>query len=181
MISWKLVKEVEVIKVGWRTLTRKTFEQPDGGIQVYETIGEPDAKHAAVIALTPDNQVVVAEQFRPGPEMTMWELPGGNIEEGEDHQAAVMRELHEEVGYASNDVTFLGTNRKDAYLNATWYYYLARNCQPLHEQSLDDTEFINVRLISVDELIANAKSGKMSDGLAVLMAYDELLKTKKGN
>lgn len=180
MKSWKLLKEPEIIQVGWRTLTRKTFEQPDGKTQVYETVGGLRPKHGAVIALTPDNKVVVGEQFRPGPEMIMLELPGGGIEEGEDYQAAVMRELREEVGYASDEVVLLGVTRKDAYMNATWYYYLARNCRPLYSQDLDDTEFIDTRLISIEELIANAKTGKMSDGLAVLMAYDELLKIKEG-
>lgn len=181
MISWKLVKEPELLKVGHRMLTRKTFEQPNGKTQEYETVGGLKDQHGAVIALTPDNKVIVAEQFRPGPEIIMQELPGGNIEVGEEHEMAVMRELAEEVGYASDEVSLLGATRKDAYMNATWYYYLARDCYPLDGQSLDDTEFINVRLITIDELIENAKTGKMSDSLAVLMAYDELQKIKEGN
>jgi len=176
---WKYLSEPEEIKVGRRTLIRKTFERPDGIAAEYVTVGGLKVRHGAVIALTPENMVVVAEQFRPGPEMIMQEIPGGNVEEGEDPQAAAMRELREEVGYASDEVEFLGSTRKDAYMNATWYFYLARNCQLLHEQDLDEGEFVTIRLITIDELIANAKEGRMTDASAVLMAYEQLEQTQQ--
>lgn len=175
MKPWKNLTEPEIIKVGWRTLTRKTFERPDGVEAEYVTVGEPGARHGAVIALTQDNKVVIAEQFRPGPEEIMLELPGGNIESGEDPQQAVLRELKEEVGYATEEVEFLGTIRKDAYANATWYFYIARNAKQIHDQDLDEGEFVNIKLVSIAELITAAKTGKMSDAQAILMAYDQLM------
>lgn len=174
MQPWKHLKEPEVVKVGWRKITHKTFEQPDGKPAEYATYGTVNDRHGAVIALTPDNQVIVAEQFRPGPEIIMQELPGGNIEPGEAPEDAAMRELQEEVGYTSDEIEFLGTARKDAYMNATWYYYLARNCKRITDQSLDEGEFVTIKQISIDELIYNAKNSLMSDGIAVLMAYDKL-------
>ncbi len=178
MQTWKLLNEPQETKVGWRKVTQKIFEQPDGKTVEYITYGGVNDQHGAIIALTPDNQVIVAEQFRPGPEMTMQELPGGNIELGEEPRAAVLRELREESGYASDEVEFLGEARKDAYMNATWYFYLARNCQKVSAQSLDEGEFVTVKTISIDELITNAKQGRMSDANAVLMAYDQLMAIK---
>jgi ADP-ribose pyrophosphatase len=174
MQPWRHIKPAETIKVGWRTLVRKTFERPDGLEAEYVTIGAISARHGAIIALTPDNKVIVAEQFRPGPELVYQELPGGNIEEGENPQEAVMRELREETGYTSDEVEFIGITRKDAYMNATWYFYLAKNCHQVHPQELDDGEFVEVRLITIEELIESAKTSMMSDPVAVFLAHDTL-------
>jgi ADP-ribose pyrophosphatase len=171
---WKHIKEPEEIKVGWRTLTRKTFERPDGMPAEYVTYGRKSDRHGAVIALTPDNKVILAEQFRPGPEIFMIELPGGNIEKGEDPQDGVMRELSEEAGYTSDEVEFLGEACKDSYMNATWYFYLARNCRPTSGQALEDGEFVNVKLVTIEKFLAAAKESRVSDAIAVLMAYDKL-------
>lgn len=179
MQPWKHLKEPEEIKVGWRTLTRKTFERPDGVSAEYVTYGGTSDRHGAVLALTSDNMVVVAEQFRPGPEIIMFELPGGNIEKGEDPQEGVMRELREEVGYTSDDVEFLGEVCKDSYMNARWYFYLARNCKKVSSQALEDGEFVNVRLMTIDDFLAAAKESRMSDAICVLMAYDRLQEIKR--
>ena len=53
----------------------------------------------AVFALTTSNQVILARQFRPGPNAVLDELPGGAIEGGETPEQAGERELLEETGY----------------------------------------------------------------------------------
>lgn len=102
---------------------------------------------------------------------------------GEDPQVGVMRELREETGYTSNEVTFLGTSRRGSTINEIWYYYLALNCQPSESGSnLDQTEIdrgVEVRLLSIPEFIDYAKQDKMSDPHAVLMAYDQLKELEK--
>lgn len=174
MEAWPRLEPDEEIKVGWRTLVRKTFKQPDGLPVEYMTKDATNTVAVAVVALTQDNQVIIAEQFRPGPEAVLQELPGGGVEEGEDYQAAVLRELHEETGYSSDDVSYLGKVYKDAYTNTSWHYYLAKNSHQAHDQKLDEGEFVNIKLISIDQLIENARSAKMTDTEAVFLAYDEL-------
>ena len=174
MESWKKIAPDEEIKVGWRRLVKKTFEQPDGEPAEYVTKDRMGSVSGAVIALTTDSRVVVAEQFRPGPEKIMQELPGGGVNPDENHQNAVMRELLEETGYTSSDVVSLGTVYKDAYTNTISEYYLARNCEQTDRQSLDEGEFVNVRLIAIDELFENARTARMTDTEAVFLAYEQL-------
>jgi ADP-ribose pyrophosphatase len=178
MQPWKHLKEPEVIKVGWRTLVRKTFERPDGIPAEYVTKDALGERWAVIIALTPDNQVIIAEQFRPGPEKIYQDLPGGQVNKDEDPQEAVSRELREEVGYVSADIELLGPTR-NSYSNATGYYYIAKNCQLIHDQALDDGEFVNVKLISIDQLFENARNADMSDPGALFFAYDILQKIKE--
>ena len=179
MQPWKHLEETEEIKIGWRTLVRKTFERPDGIAAEYVTKDAIGARWAAVIALTEDNQVVIAEQFRPGPERIYQDLPGGLVDEGEEPLDAVQRELREEVGYSSTDIEFLG-NIRDPYSNATGYYYLAKNCLPIHDQDLGDGEFVDIKLISIDQLLENGRNADMGDLAALFLAYDRLQEIKKG-
>ena len=53
---------------------------------------------AAVALIDPDGRVLLAQ--RPaGKQMAgLWEFPGGKVEPGETPEAALMRELHEELG-----------------------------------------------------------------------------------
>lgn len=174
MEPWKKIVADEEIKVGWRCLVKKKFEQPDGESAEYVTKDRMGSVSGAVIALTMDDKVVIAEQFRPGPEKIMQELPGGGVNPDEDHQEAVMRELLEETGYTSKDVQHLGSVYKDAYSNTLSEYYIARECIRTELQSLDEGEFVNVKLITVDELMHNARSAMMTDSEAVFLAYEQL-------
>jgi ADP-ribose pyrophosphatase len=174
MDSWPKVGDDEVIKVGWRRLVKKTFIDESGAKVEYMTQGLIGKNAAAVIALTSDNQVIIAEQFRPGPEKIMQELPGGGVEAGEDEKQAVARELLEETGYQAGEIEFLGVVLKDAYTNTQWHFYFARDCVDTGQQHLDDGEFVRVKLISIDQLFENAKNAQMTDVSAVYLAYEKL-------
>lgn len=172
----------EIRKVGdnfKRAVEVKKFRTEDGDNHEFTTFGLMNSRSGAVIALTPDNRVITTYQFRPGPERWMYELPGGGINEGEKPEVGALRELREETGYISDKVEFLGKlDARDAYMNGDWYYYLALDCQPSRAgQELDVTEFeqgVEVKLISIEELINNAKTSQMTDPVAVLLAYDKL-------
>lgn len=161
-----------------RDVVIKHFRTDDGLEHEFTTMQSEDARAGAVIALTPEGQVITSYQFRAGPEEWLYETPGGGIEEGEDPEVGVMRELREETGYSSDTVTFLGTSSRGSIINETWYYYLALDCYPSqHGRELDQTEIdqgVEVRLVSISEFIDYAKHDKMSDPHAVLMAYDQL-------
>jgi ADP-ribose pyrophosphatase len=175
MESWKKLSQSQQ-KVGYKTVVFKEFLLPDDERAEYTTWGHTGSNNAATIALTIDNRIVVAQQFRPGPEKIFYELPGGGVEEGEDPVDSAARELLEETGYATDEpFVYLGPTWRDAYTNETSHYYFARNCYvKTREQRLDNGEFVKLVLIDINELIENAKKGRMSDGIGVLMAYDML-------
>jgi ADP-ribose pyrophosphatase len=175
MNIWKRIEPTVVNKVGWRTIVTKTFVMPNGEEASFDTFGPEKQHFAAVIGLTPENKVIIARQFRVGPEVIMDELPGGFVDKDESPEAAASREFQEETGYMANNLTYLGSYNKDTYMNATWHVYLAKDCVPSgHAQELEDEEHIEIDLISVSQLIENAKTNKMTDAVAVLMAYEQL-------
>ncbi len=161
-----------------RTMVVKTFKADDDSVHEFTTWGKEGGRNGGVIALTPDRKVIVTYQFRAGPERWMWEIPGGKFNGGEDEQAAALRELKEETGYEPQHVTLLGKSCRDAYCNMTWYYFLATGCTLSDDgPELDKEERdqgAEARLISIKELIDNAKHDRMTDPEAVLMAYEQL-------
>lgn len=175
-LEWERVEPTVVEKVGeYRTMVRKHFRLPDGRVGEYVTKEKEGSCSGAVIALTKDNKVILAKQFRVGPEKVMHELPGGGIAKGEDPELGVLRELEEETGYTAGRVESLGTIYKDAYTNCIWHYFIAYDCELTETgQTLDDTEFIEVTLVSIPELFSLARSASMSDTEALFLAYDKL-------
>lgn len=55
-------------------------------------------KVAAGILIDADGRVLVAERLGDGAFHGMWEFPGGKLQDGESAQAALARELAEEIG-----------------------------------------------------------------------------------
>ena len=175
MKAWRRVEPTNVLYKGWRTVIEKHFIRNDGKKVTVETNDPEGIEAAGVIALTPEGKVVIARQFRAGPEKVLDEIPGGAVDKDETPEAAARRELAEETGYQAGPMEYLGKAYKHAYLNMTWHYFLATDCRPLETgQKLDDLEEIEVDLIPISELIENAHDAKMTDTEAVFFAYERL-------
>lgn len=176
MNKWKRIEPTKTTKVGWRTIVSKRFVMNGGKEAAFDTYGIEGQEFAAVIGVTADNRIVIARQFRTGPEQIMDELPGGCVDAGEDPETAAIREFEEETGYRVGNITHLGGYCKDSYMNGIWHIFYATDCVPTGVQQIEEYEDIEIDTISVAQFIENAKSNKMTDGTGVLMAYDRLQK-----
>jgi len=180
MKPWKRIEPTTVQKVGWRVITTKTFEQSDGNVSAWDVMYPDGQEFVLGVAVTDAGQVIIGDQFRPGPERVMQEITAGFVDKGETPEQTIVRELQEETGYQPGQVEYLGRVYKDSYLNACWHVFLLTECTLCTGQQLDTEEEINIRLISIDELLAIAKRGETTDAGAIFMAYDKLVKLKEG-
>lgn len=58
---------------------------------------------AAVALIDADGRVLIAQRPEGKPMAGLWEFPGGKVEGGETPEAALIRELHEELGVDTHE------------------------------------------------------------------------------
>src|SRR5262249_7684957 len=101
------------------------------------------------IALTPEQQIVLIEEYRHGIARNSFELPCGTPDEqGEDLLVATRRELLEETGYAADEWHALGsTSANTARQNNRVHAFLALDARKVSGQTLDAGEIIRTHLV----------------------------------
>ncbi len=135
---------------------------------------------ANVMALTKDEKVVLARQYRHGARMDFLEFPGGIIEDGEDPEAGARRELLEETGYKVETMIETGVLYPNpAFQTNRLYCYLALGAEKAEAQNLDDGEDIEVELVSLDELLDLCRAGKFQHALDAAVLFQALLHLKR--
>jgi ADP-ribose pyrophosphatase len=158
-MEWKKIDE-KLIKDGWRKIIRRRFVLPDGKEADFEIKKEAEA--VCVLPITKNNKVVLAKQFRPGPEKLLLELPGGCVDKNETPEEAIKRELIEETGY-TGDIKFVQTILDCGYSTRIRHCFVATGCYKLKDPVPEETEFIEVVEIPLDDFRNHLRSGQLSD------------------
>lgn len=181
MKAWQRIDDGQVAhKIGYRSVVAKQFKMNNGAILHADVTGQDGSQAAGVIALTAENKVVIARQFRCGPEKVMEEIPGGMVDPGENPEQAARREMREEVGYEAGSLEYLGQAYANAWDNTLHHYYLGRDCYKIDSSNPEPDEEIIVDAVDIGHFLENAKKGLMTDAAAVVMAYDKLVEIKGG-
>ena len=126
-----------------------------------------------VIALTPDEQLVMVEQFRHGSNTVELEIPGGMMDPGEtDPVTTAIRELREETGFEGENARVLGRIWSNpAILNNRTFTILIENCSQKHEVDWDHGEDLMTRLVPVAEIPKLVADEKIGHSLVVVALY----------
>lgn len=130
-----------------------------------------------VIAVTPDQQLVMIEQYRHGTETVELEIPGGVMDPHERSPVATgVRELREETGYAGKHARILGTVYPNpAIMSNTCYTVLVEQCTLQHALEFDHTEDLATQLVPMAEVPALVARGKIRHSLVVVaLSYFDL-------
>ena len=142
---------------------------PNAAVATREYILHPGA--VVILPLLDDGTVLLERQYRYPLDRVFIEYPAGKIDAGEDHLACAKRELQEETGYTATDWHFLCTiHNAIAYSDELLDIYLARNLTAGPAQ-LDAGEFLETYKATVPELLAQVKSGAITDVKTVIGTF----------
>ncbi len=152
-------------------VTRAVYQHPDRAKeQDFFVINAPDWVN--VIALTPEQQLVLVRQFRYGIDDFSLEIPGGVIDAGEDCVAAGLRELREETGYIGERARLLGSVHPNPAMQSNrCHLVLVENVRREAKLDWDPDEEFEIMTKPVDDVFNLAYSG----GITHAMVLDALL------
>lgn len=130
-------------------------------IDTWEFVERVNARGAVVIvALTPDDELLLVEQPRPALKGPVLELPAGlvgDIAGAEDEELAVAaaRELEEETGYRPDRLEYMTSGPPSSGLSGeTLWFYRAHDLTRVGDGGGDDSEDITVHAIALDAVDA---------------------------
>lgn len=134
-----------------------------------------------VVPVTPDNQLVMVEQYRHGSKTVELEIPGGMMDpEDTSPILAGLRELREETGYEGDGAEVIGQVWPNpAIMSNVCYTVLAKNCQLKHAIELDHSEDVVTRLVPVSEIENLVHSQKIKHCIVVAALFHFLLWNSK--
>jgi ADP-ribose pyrophosphatase len=143
----------------------------DGRTVQRDAVVSADA--AVVLPLLDADTVVLIRNERFVVGQTLWELPAGTVEPGEDPQVCAARELAEEAGYEADQLTVLTHFYPSPGMCTECMYAFAAQGLRHVGQHLDDNERIEAHEVSLDEAAAMIRRGEIRDGktIAVLGYY----------
>jgi 8-oxo-dGTP pyrophosphatase MutT (NUDIX family) len=143
----------------------------EGYTEPYYTIRTDD--YVTVYAVTPDDQLLLVEQFRPALRTRSLELPSGHVEAGEMPAEAAARELLEETGYAAESMCLLGALAPDSGRNETTLWAFAATGltrQSRREQQTLEEE-IKLRLEPLAAVPQLVKDGHLKHALDLAVLF----------
>lgn len=177
-MKWKVLESEYLFdNKPWLTIRKDVCELPNGKIMPAYYVCEYPT-WSTVFALTKDNKVVMVKQYRHGLDVISIETPGGVVDEGEEPKDAIARELKEETGYVAEKIEFLGKiSANPATTNNYMHMFLATGCEEVHDQSLDETEDVEVVVYSIDEVKQLIKENRIVQSLhmtCIIYAFAKL-------
>ena len=161
----KRIKRELVMKGTILDVYKDTMELPNGKTEEWDFVSH------------------MVRQYRNALERMTLEIPAGARDSvTEDTKVCAARELEEETGYRSENLSFLLSLRTTvAFCDEFIDVYLARDLVK-STQHLDEGEAIDVEAHDVDELCEMIYAGKIQDSKTVsaILAYKNLLNKDSG-
>jgi ADP-ribose pyrophosphatase len=126
-----------------------------------------------VIAVTPDEQLVMVEQYRHGSDTIELEIPGGMMDDGDNSpEVTGQRELREETGFEGEHPQIIGKIFPNpAIMSNTCFTVMFDKCRYAHPVAFDHSEDLLTRLVPIRDIPGLVASGGIRHSLVVVALY----------
>lgn len=168
----------EVLHRGrYLTFRVDTIERADGSRSTRDIAGHPGA--VAILALDPDDNVLMVRQFRLAAGQTLLEIPAGTLDTAadgsvEDPDLAAPRELEEETGMRAGSWRLLGRfYTAPGFTEELMSLYLATDLRPASADRLspDEDERLLVERVPWREAVGAAEQGEILDAKSLVALF----------
>ena len=170
--EWPVVEEVTEYGTPFFEAGYDRVERPDGTRGNYYWIDPVDGVTVVALAGEDSKEVVLVEEYRPRQRRTFLTVPGGAVDAGEDVRDAARRELREESGYEADSVEYVRSYYPDGWVRHRRHVTVATGLSA-GPQALDETEFIAVRTLPVEEAFETVLDSGAGWGLGPLLVARE--------
>jgi len=159
----------------WRTVSSRQLLDTSG-FKVYEDVvrlpnGEEtryihtpsSANSIIIIAVNDKQQLLLQREYNYPPDIIMWQLPGGSMLPGETVEAAALRELSEESGYAAHHSKVLHFFYTSNRISDKKQFVVL--CTDLYPRKLEEDadEFIDSYWVAQSEVHHMIENGEFSN------------------
>lgn len=174
----KTIRSTEIFQGKIIRVTLDDVLLPNGKKNRRELVKHPGA--AAILALTSEGKIVMVRQFRKPLERTLVEIPAGKLEEGEQPEESIVRELEEETGYRAEKVEYVTSfYTSPGFADEIIHLYF---CQSLHRGTVqtDDDEFVECLEVTFEEAEAMIQKREIYDAKTLIALQYLKLKRLEG-
>lgn len=153
--EWGVVSERVICDRRPWVLIREQDVMLPGGVLLHDYVLLDERDGCLIVAVTPDGQAIILEQYRHGRGEKEFGLPSGFLEAGDvDPLERAKQELLEETGYWSDDWQFLAhlfTNSNRG--RQQFYFYLALDATKVATPAFESGESdITISLMPMQQL-----------------------------
>lgn len=129
-----------------------------------------------ILAMTPDHEIILNEEYRVGVNSEVTALPAGLIDPNENEEEAAKRELQEETGYVAKEAKIMThLTSSDGFTTEIIALALVKFDPNIRgEQHFDADEYVTSRLVPFEEAIELVKNGTIfsAQSVASLMYFN---------
>lgn len=146
MKPFRILQRERICDNPWIPVEKQRVELPNGTETDWYLF---DAREVVIVLpQLATGEILLQRSYKHGAGEVIVEFPAGMVDEGESLKEAARRELLEETGYITKNLTFLGKTYGNPTGSGTRYhFFLAEECHKIQEAECEETEQIEPFLV----------------------------------
>ena len=154
-------------------LERDQVRMPNGREVTVDIVRHP--RSVVLLPVPSPKEIILIRQYRYAVNRYLWELPAGSVDEGEEPEAAAVRECHEEIGKVPDTVVRLASFYPTPGFcdEEMLFFRLSGLSTPTEPAAMDEDEDIEPQTFALAEAREMVRRGEIVDmktvaGLALI-------------
>jgi 8-oxo-dGTP pyrophosphatase MutT (NUDIX family) len=165
-VSWKRLTRRTVFENPWMAVREDKVINPGGGENLYGHVHFKN-RAVAIVPIDAHDHTWLVGQQRYTLDAYSWELPMGGAPLEEPPLAAAKRELKEETGLSAEHWSeFMQLHTSNSITDEAGIVYIASGLTE-GETEFEETEDLAIRRLPIDEAVAMATDGRITDAISV--------------